>query len=145
MSSFVSASNEHPLTARRDEIVASLAVKGSLTDQRAQCEHAHLLFLSIKHNDPPPFLSFPPSSLSSHLLPWGAVLGFLYWVTFAEPCSPCRGIVLTSQHPDWAKMSSATLFKSWLKTLWAALQTGSRLSKMASRLLTRCWWFVALL
>lgn len=94
---------------------------------------------------PTPLLSFPPSSLSSHLFPWGAVLGFMYWVSFAEPCGPCCGILLTSQHPDWAKMSSATLFKSWLKTLWAALQTGSRLSKMVSQLLTRCWWFVALL
>lgn len=52
MLSFVSSS-EHPLTASGDEIGPSLAVKGSLTDQRAQCEHAHLLFLSIKHRPPP--------------------------------------------------------------------------------------------
>lgn len=42
-------------------MVAPPAVTGSLTDQRAQCEH--VLFLSIKHRLPP-----APSSLTSALL-----------------------------------------------------------------------------
>lgn len=57
------SSYEHPLTAGGDEIGASLAVKGFLTDQQAQCEHAHLVFLSIKHRPPPSLPPFPPPLL----------------------------------------------------------------------------------
>lgn len=54
-------SYEHPFTASGGDSGASPAVTGSLTDQRAQCEH--VLFLSIKHRLPP-----APSSLTSALL-----------------------------------------------------------------------------
>lgn len=61
---------KHPLTVRRDEIPASPAVKGSLTDQWAQCEHAHLLYLFLKHNAHPLHLisRFPLPSIKSSLL-----------------------------------------------------------------------------
>lgn len=75
MLSFVSSSYEHPLTVSWEQIRASLAVKGSLTDQRAQCEHAHLLFLSNTTTySSPPFPSLPsplPHPPTSHLS-WGA-------------------------------------------------------------------------
>lgn len=138
---FVSYCYEHPLTTSGDEIGAFLVVKGSFTDQWAQCEHAHLLFLPLKHNDLPslpPSLPLPlpsPFSLLLLILPPDICTEVGGWpscpVAFAGPCvlyhvgkHPCGETVLTHQHPDWAKMSSHYFRHTW------------------ARLLTRHWWFL---
>lgn len=81
---------KHPLTVRRDEIAALPAVKGSLTDRWAQCEHAHLLYLF--HNAPLPLIILPflPSLESSLVcLPvqgWSCVVVIFCLAVLAFKC-----------------------------------------------------------
>lgn len=81
----VKSSYGHPFTASRDEIGASLAVTGSLTD-RAQCEHAHVLSCTKHHQQFPPLpLPFSPPHPPNCHIPQGA----WHWLSCSVAFTPC--------------------------------------------------------
>lgn len=86
----------------------------------------------------PPLLLHPPA----WYLPRGAALSVLScgvdWALWFAPC----GKTPTSWDLTELKWSQSPSLRHESE---AALQTWSHLSKMASQLLTRCWWFVVLL